>query len=174
MKELESLDFLEAIQLASCRILDFKGRSRRSEFWWWMFIVVIVKLVVTAFSDNLLLSAILSIIIMFFGLAATVRRLHDTGKSGLWVYISYALGCMVQLFTATSTTMNKLIDEISNGHFTGRSIEKIVENGSGELFTLSALSTTSGIVAIIVIIMCMLNSSPYANKYGESPKYVEE
>ena len=114
------------------------------------------------------------IIIMFFGLAATVRRLHDTGKSALWVYISYALGCMVQIFTATSTTMNKLVDEVTSGHFTGRAIEEIMENGSDELFSLSAISIVSGIVALIVIFMCLLDSSPYANKYGESPKYVEE
>ena len=174
MKQLESLDFLEAIQLASRRILDFKGRSRRSELWWWMLTVIIAKWVLSSFSDSLMIKAIAAIIMMFFGLAATVRRLHDTGKSALWVYISYALGSMVQIFTATSTTMNKLMDEITSGHFTGRTIEEIVENGSGELFSLSAMSIVSGIVAIIVIIMCLLDSSPYANKYGESPKYVEE
>jgi len=174
MKQLESLDFLEAIQLASRRILDFKGRSRRSEFWWWMLVVIIAKWVLSSFSNSLMIKAIAAIIIMFFGLAATVRRLHDTGKSALWVYISYALGSMVQIFTATSTTINKLMDEITSGHFTGRTIEEIVENGSGELFSLSAMSIVSGIVAIIVIIMCLLDSSPYANKYGESPKYVEK
>ena len=174
MKQLESLDLLEAIQLASRRILDFKGRSRRSELWWWMLVVIIAKWVLSSFSSSLMISAIVAIIIMFFGLAATVRRLHDTGKSALWVYISYALGCMVQIFTATSTTMNKLVDEVTSGHFTGRAIEEIMENGSDELFSLSAISIVSGIVALIVIFMCLLDSSPYTNKYGESPKYIEE
>ena len=31
-----------------------------------------------------------------------------------------------------------------------------------------------GIFAIIVIIMCLLDSTRGANKYGESPKYVNE
>jgi uncharacterized membrane protein YhaH (DUF805 family) len=174
MKQLESLDFMEAIRLASHRILDFKGRSRRSELWWWMLVVIISKWVLSSFSNSLLINAIVAIIMMFFGLAATVRRLHDTGKSGLWVYFSYALGCAVQIFTATSTTMNKLMDEVTSGHFTGGTIEKIMENGSGELFSLSAMSIVSGVVALIVIIMCCIDSSPYANKYGESPKYVNE
>jgi uncharacterized membrane protein YhaH (DUF805 family) len=174
MKQLDSLDFLEAIQLASRHILDFKGRSRRSEFWWWMLVVMIAKWVFSSFSDSLLTNAIAAIIIIFFGLAATVRRLHDTGKSALWVYISYAMGCVVQIFNATSTTMNKLMHEVTSGHFTGRAIEKIVEDGAEDLYMLSTLSFVSAIFAIIVIFMCLLDSSPYANKYGESPKYVEE
>ena len=174
MKRLDSLDILEAIQLASRRILDFKGRSRRSEFWWWMLVVMIAKWVFSLFSDSLLVNAIVAIIIMFFGLAVTVRRLHDTGKSALWVYISYALGCVVEIFNATSPTMNKLMDEITSGHFRVQAVEKIVEDGAGDLHILSALSFVSAIFAIIVIIMCLLDSSAYANKYGESPKYVEE
>ena len=30
------LSFGEAIKLASGRVTDFKGRSRRSEYWWFM------------------------------------------------------------------------------------------------------------------------------------------
>ena len=68
MKELPSLGFIEAVKLASSRILEFKGRSRRSEFWWWMLVVIITNWVITAFASSLLVSAIMSIIIMFFGL----------------------------------------------------------------------------------------------------------
>ena len=173
MKEIPSLDFLKAVQLASRRILDFKGRSRRSEFWWWMLVVIVVGNLITWFSTSLIFNSVISIIYMFFGLAVTARRLHDTGKSALWVYISYALGCIVQIFSATSPTINKLMEEITSGHFTGPSIEKIVEKGAGELFMLSGVSILSAIFAIIVIILCMLDSSPAENKYGTSPKYVE-
>ena len=174
MKQLDSLDFLEAIQLASRRILDFKGRSRRSEFWWWMLVVIIVNWVITTFAPSLLVSGIMSIIIMFFGLAATARRLQDSGKSAVWVYISYALGCVTQLYTGTSTTVNKIMDELSTGSFSNSAIEKIVEKGSEDLVLLSCLSLAMGIFAIIVIIMCLLDSTRGANKYGESPKYVNE
>ena len=174
MRELPSLGFVEAVKLASGRILDFKGRSRRSEFWWWMLVVIIANWVITAFAPNLLVSGIMSIIIMFFGLAATARRLQDSGKSAVWVYISYALGCVTQLYTGTSTTVNKIMDELSTGSFSNSAIEKIVEKGSEDLVLLSCLSLAMGIFAIIVIIMCLLDSTRGANKYGESPKYVNE
>lgn len=174
MRELPSLGFVEAVKLASGRILDFKGRSRRSEFWWWMLVVIIVNWVITTFAPSLLVSGITSIIIMFFGLAATARRLQDSGKSAVWVYISYALGCATQLYTGTSTTVNKIMDELSTGSFSNSAIEKIVEKGSGDLVLLSCLSLAMGIFAIIVIIMCLLDSTRGANKYGESPKYVNE
>ena len=83
MKALPQLGFVEAVKLASSRILDFKGRSRRSEFWWWMLIVMIANWVITSFVSNLLVSSIIATIIMFFGLAVTVRRLQDSGKSAL-------------------------------------------------------------------------------------------
>ena len=174
MRELPSLGFVEAVKLASGRILDFKGRSRRSEFWWWMLVVIIVNWVITTFAPSLLVSGIMSIIIMFFGLAATARRLQDSGKSAVWVYISYALGCVTQLYTGTSTTVNKIMDELSTGSFSNSAIEKIVEKGSEDLVLLSCLSLAMGIFAIIVIIMCLLDSTRGANKYGESPKYVNE
>ena len=174
MRELPSLGFVEAVKLASGRILDFKGRSRRSGFWWWMLVVIIVNWVITTFAPSLLVSGITSIIIMFFGLAATARRLQDSGKSAVWVYISYALGCATQLYTGTSTTVNKIMDELSTGSFSNSAIEKIVEKGSGDLVLLSCLSLAMGIFAIIVIIMCLLDSTRGANKYGESPKYVNE
>jgi uncharacterized membrane protein YhaH (DUF805 family) len=174
MKELPSLGFIEAVKLASSRILEFKGRSRRSEFWWWMLVVILTNWVITAFAPNLLVSAIMSIIIMFFGLAATARRLQDSGKSAVWVYISYALGCATQLITSTSTTVNRIMEELSTGSFDDRAIEKIVEKGSGDITLLSCLSLAMGILAFIVFIMCLLDSTRGANKYGESPKYVNE
>ena len=174
MKELPSLGFIEAVKLASSRILEFKGRSRRSEFWWWMLVVIITNWVITAFPSSLLVSAIMSIIIMFFGLAATARRLQDSGKSAVWVYISYGLGCATQLVTGTSTTVNKIMEELSTGSFNDRAIEKIVEKGSGDIALLSCLSLAMGILAFIVFIMCLLDSTRGANKYGESPKYVNE
>ena len=174
MRELPTLGFVEAVKLASSRILDFKGRSRRSEFWWWMLVVLVVGYVLTMFSTNLMVNAIISIIYMFCGLSVTARRLQDSGKSALWVYISYALGCIVQILTATSTGMNKLMEELSYGAINEHAIEKIVENNAGEFAALSGAGFIAGIFAIIVIIMCLLDSTPGPNKYGESPKYVEK
>ena len=165
---------MEAIRLASSRILDFKGRSRRSEFWWWMLVVIVGGSILTMFTTNLIVNAIISIAYMFCGLSVTARRLQDSGKSALWVYISYALGCIIQILTATSTGMNKLMEELSYGAVNEHAIEKIVENNGGEFAALSGLGFFAGIFAIIVIVMCLMDSTPGPNKYGESPKYVAE
>ena len=174
MKELPTLGFGEAIKLASSRLTVFSGRSRRSEFWWWMLIVMIVNQVASMFITNLWVSTIVATIIMFFGLAATARRLQDSGKSAWWVYISYGLFFLLNCIVAGSETFNKLVDELKSGSMNENAIQKIVENGAVEMMAASGLSLLASIVGLVVIVMCLLDSTPGPNKYGDSPKYVEE
>ena len=173
MKALPSLGFLEAVKLASSRIMDFKGRSRRSEFWWWMLIVMIANWVLTSFISDLLVSSIIATIVMFFGLAATARRLQDADKSAWWVYISYALGIASNFLTATSPTMKKLMDEVMSGSMNETAIQKIVTNGADDMLLCSGVSFLFVIFALIVIIMCLKDSDPETTEHGDSPKYVE-
>ena len=174
MRALPQLGFVEAVRLASGRILDFKGRSRRSEFWWWMLIVLVANWVFSLFISDFLISSIIATIVMFFGLAATVRRLHDADKSAWWVYISYALGIALNFMTATSSAMNELMEKAMRGSLTEKTIEKLLTNNAGEFLAFNVLALLMGIVALIVIIMCCIDSKPTPNKYGESPKYVNE
>ena len=74
---------------------DFSGRARRMEYWMFVLFNVIFAFVATVI-DNILGTAVegvgygmvyaLYFLAMFVpGLAVTVRRLHDVGKSG-WMY----------------------------------------------------------------------------------------
>jgi uncharacterized membrane protein YhaH (DUF805 family) len=74
---------------------DFKGRARRKEYWFFMMFNM-VFLIVAIIIDNVLgtlpdefpfgLFYLLYVLAIFIpGLAVTVRRLHDIGKSG-WYY----------------------------------------------------------------------------------------
>ncbi|WP_306324761.1 DUF805 domain-containing protein [Streptomyces venezuelae] len=68
----------------------FNGRARRKEFWMFELINVIISIVITVVALSLdfqLLSTIYSLAIFLPSLAVTVRRLHDTGRSGWWVLI---------------------------------------------------------------------------------------
>lgn len=174
MKILSQLGFVEAVKLASNRILEFQGRSRRSEFWWWMMLIIIANWMITSFTSNLLVSAIISTIIMFFGLSVTVRRLQDSGKNALWVYISYGLGIACNFMVTISTSLNKLVEEAKSGSMNERVIEKILDNNMGELLIYSCISILFCIFAFVVIIMCTIDSTMGPNRYGESPKYVKE
>ena len=76
---------------------DFKGRATRSEFWYFLLFFILAYIVVWLI-DQLFLPPILNLKDLPFGhllpagyadnyvgtLSATVRRLHDVGKSGWW------------------------------------------------------------------------------------------
>ena len=75
----------------------FQGRARRKEFWYFVLFNLIVTLVLTVvdvsggmFEDDLgvgLLQGLYSLAILIPSLAVTVRRLHDTERSGWWMLI---------------------------------------------------------------------------------------
>ena len=174
MRSLPQLGFVEAIKLASSRILDFKGRSRRSEFWWWIPIILIANWVLSSLTSNLLVNGIISTITMFFGLSATARRLQDADKSAWWVYISYALGIVNTVMTATSSSINKLMEEASSGSFDPDTIMKIWGHNAGEMLFYTIVSFLFVIFALIVFIMCLKDSEPQTTEHGDSPKYVDE
>ena len=174
MRALPQLGFVEAVKLASSRILDFKGRSRRSEFWWWMLIVIVANWVLSSLTSDLMVNSIISTIVMFFGLAATARRLQDADKSAWWVYISYALGIANNIFVATSPAMKKLMDEATSGFTDEKAIQKIFASGAEDLGMSFIIGILFCIVALIVFFMCLKDSEPQTTEHGDSPKYVDE
>ena len=174
MRALPQLGFVEAVKLASSRILDFKGRSRRSEFWWWILIVLIANLTLISFVSDLMISSIISTIIMFFGLAVTARRLQDADKSAWWVYISYALGIISNIYSATSPAIKNLMEDATNGSFDPDTVIKVWGHNAGELLFLSDVSILFAIFALIVFIMCLKDSEPQTTEHGDSPKNVNE
>lgn len=75
----------------------FNGRARRSEYWFFALFNVIA-LVLAAILDNLLGTAIegvgygafyiiYSLAVILPSLGLLIRRLHDTGRSGFWIFI---------------------------------------------------------------------------------------
>ncbi len=82
----EGIGFGQAYRLFFKNYFNFKGRATRSEFWW----VFIFNLLLT-YVINLIpvMGALLSLGIIIPGIALSVRRLHDTGKS--WVYLLISL-----------------------------------------------------------------------------------
>ena len=77
---------------------DFSGRARRKEFWMFsLFNMIFSYALVFIFAaigaatgviELSFLSYIYSLAVFIPGLAVTVRRLHDTGKSGLYILIA--------------------------------------------------------------------------------------
>lgn len=82
-------DFVNAIK----KSFDFKGRSRRREFWMFMLIASVLAGGLTIIETLLelqlaqdigILSTIFALTIAAPTVSVTIRRLHDTGRSGWW------------------------------------------------------------------------------------------
>lgn len=118
--EKPQMGFIEACSTACKKIVTFKGRARRSEFWW-----------------------------AVFGLAA----------------IFYGILSMdINIFELIETP-DMLSQEI---------IENMSNSTSMNIMAGTFLFFISGLLSIVVFVFCCLDSKPGTNKYGESPKYVEE
>lgn len=87
----------------------FKGRARRREYWFFILFNLIASVVLTVIDFMTgfldlelgigLLSGLYSLAVLIPSLAVTVRRLHDTDRSGWWLLIGLVplIGAVVLL-----------------------------------------------------------------------------
>jgi len=85
----KSMGFGEAIKVCFGKYAEFKGRARRPEYWWWILFYYLVLIglsildaVITAAGGPGVLSLLAILALFLPTLAAGVRRLHDTDRSG--------------------------------------------------------------------------------------------
>lgn len=123
---------------------EFTGRSRRSEFWNFALVCFIISIIlyVPAILFTLmevpLLGGLFMIIyfIVALGLvipqlAAAVRRLHDTGRSGWWYFIILiplvgVIALLVFLFQDSEPGSNKWGPNPKTGHEESNIIDQLV------------------------------------------------
>ncbi|CAI3579233.1 MULTISPECIES: DUF805 domain-containing protein [Clostridium] len=72
---------------------DFNGRARRKEYWMFILFNIVIAIVLSVI-DSLLGTApiiyLVYILAVFIpSISVGVRRLHDIGKSGWWLFISF-------------------------------------------------------------------------------------
>jgi uncharacterized membrane protein YhaH (DUF805 family) len=111
------MGFGEAVTTCMSKYATFSGRARRSEYWWFVVFEIVVLLLALGL-DNVLHTtvngggvgwvyfvAVLALVIP--NIAVTVRRLHDTGRSGWWWFLSLLCGIgalVVFVFCLLDTT----------------------------------------------------------------------
>ena len=66
------------------KYVDFEGEASRSEWWFFLFTGV-VSFALAIVSNKL--SGVFSLAVLVPFIAVTVRRLHDTNRSGWWVLV---------------------------------------------------------------------------------------
>jgi uncharacterized membrane protein YhaH (DUF805 family) len=79
--------YLQALK----KYAEFSGRARRMEYWMFVLFYIIIAVVLTIVEMVIglpgILSGIFGLAMLIPGIAVTVRRLHDTGRSGWWILI---------------------------------------------------------------------------------------
>ncbi len=99
------------IQALTKKYATFTGRARRKEFWLYTLVIMIVSVILSIIDGALgladsvapglgLISLIFTLLVFIPGLAISIRRLHDTDRSGWWVLLAFIpiIGSLVLLF----------------------------------------------------------------------------
>ncbi|MFM9940542.1 MAG: DUF805 domain-containing protein [Hyphomicrobiaceae bacterium] len=82
------MDMITALRTCFEKYADFEGRARRSEYWWlWLFLFICNALlsVVDDYVGSPIIGGFFIAATLLPTIAAAVRRLHDTDRSGWWL-----------------------------------------------------------------------------------------
>lgn len=97
------MNFTSAVKTVLSKYAQFNGRACRSEYWYWILAMVLVSVVLAMIEGAVLAPALgfepfspdlgqplqlLMVLVIFVPLlSVSVRRLHDVGRSGWWLFI---------------------------------------------------------------------------------------
>jgi uncharacterized membrane protein YhaH (DUF805 family) len=85
---------IDAVKSVFTKYATFRGTASRPEYWWWALFATVIAIVLSAFQGDLenpntaasTLGLVWSVGTLIPGLAVTVRRFHDAGFSGKWLF----------------------------------------------------------------------------------------
>ncbi|MDI9230844.1 DUF805 domain-containing protein [Staphylococcus caprae] len=178
----DKVSFGRALKLFWSNYVNFKGRSRRSEYWYatlWNLIFVIPGLIglfigfmfamigsashdeaALTIGGSLLILGYLYCIIFALAtlipnLAILVRRFHDLSFS-MWIPICYiVVTFVINLISNIISTQDKWLDNVF------------------VLIFIYILLAIQWIYSVILLVMVCFNGKKETNKYGPSPKFTE-
>ena len=148
------------------RYAQFNGRSRRMEYWMWILFTVIAAFVLgildflLGFSNttagagagsqlrNGLLGNVFSLATFLPSLAVTVRRLHDTNRSGWWMLLPVipAIVAIVAIFMGAAT-------------------------GGGSVLIVGIVAGVAVLVILVLLLVWYCTAGTIGpNDYGDDPK----
>ena len=146
--------------------VNFRGRARRAEYWNFIlfsliFYVVAKILDMMLFSSNTeVITTLFSLFIFLPQLAVQVRRLHDTGRSGmriLWLYIAAFVWIVALLITGFSN-----LAALMSGSIYGMPLSFLAVLFVGMLTLLAW--------GIFFFMWFIIEGDKGENKYGPDPK----
>ena len=136
---------------------DFNGRAPRAEYWWYTLAIIVVAIVISIIESILglgqtvgtygLLSLLFMVALIVPGLAVTVRRLHDTNRSGWWVLVAVIPYAILGFMAGGAA---------ASGDMTGLA--------TAGLFGIVAL-----VGAIVLLVFMVLPGNKGDNRFGPDP-----
>src|SRR6202042_1563953 len=84
--------FGEAISEGFKNMVTFSGRASRSAFWWFFLgaiIIDVIGAIIGSAAHAVVIQYIIYVIVAIVTISLSVRRLHDSGKSGFWWLIGF-------------------------------------------------------------------------------------
>jgi uncharacterized membrane protein YhaH (DUF805 family) len=103
------MDFGTAISTGFAKYINFSDRACRSEYWYWMLFAVIFA-VMGNIGNYMLHTQLVNLLVglpfIIPGWAVSIRRLHDTDRSGWWSLIAAIplIGVVLLVWFATQGT----------------------------------------------------------------------
>ena len=97
------MTFSESISTCFKKYFVFQGRASRSEYWWFQLLVTPAYFIASFIDEGspiFIISLTICVVSFIPAVAAGVRRLHDTNKSGFFLLISLIpfIGGLIMLF----------------------------------------------------------------------------
>lgn len=112
-KSVEDMNFVDKAIFATINVLNnyfnLDGRASRPSFWYYFLVIMIMSILENIIGSITLGSWLHVLVVMMMmaigvalflpGLGVVVRRLHDTGKSGWWFFITFIplIGALIML-----------------------------------------------------------------------------
>lgn len=85
------MSFSEAVKSGFDHYAKFDGRASRPAFWWWVLFGILVAIaanIVDAIIGSQIFSIVVSLGLLLPNLSVSIRRLHDTDRTGWWILIA--------------------------------------------------------------------------------------
>lgn len=156
---MESKDFENAIIACFKKYAVFSGRSTRLEYWSFTFFQILANIILSLVPVlGNVLSSILVLACYIPSLAVSFRRLHDTGRSGLWHFAPF-LGVVgfIPFIVLLAASGFDVEDE-----------SFYMEHIPALLFMLAGFLAIM-VLGIVVFVFLVSPSAVGTNKYGPNP-----
>ncbi len=155
------MTLVDSIRTCFQKYFDFSGRASRPEFWWFALCAFVAQAVL-----GLLLPGIAFLVLALPFLAVSARRLHDTGRSAVWLTFYPLAGLAFAVLVVAALAM-AFAEELGGDFFLTLDFAD-VEIAAFTLLLLLGLSA-GAVGGILPLILCALPGTVGPNQYGNDP-----